>query len=161
MKTATIIALLLITTVLLAQDSTKIISSKAYRIQVAYLVNETTNDTIDYTDSFIENDGFIIMCNYINNKGILSIDKGDSNILFLGTFKEVMSLKNVADDTQTLECNFVQAGIDSTKYSVILKQYIPESFEETGEKQYYFHIKMPGGVFDFLATEVLTGKKDI
>ncbi len=161
MKTATIIALLLITTVLLAQDSTKIISSKAYRIQVAYLVNETTNDTIDYTDSFIENDGFIIMCNYINNKGILSIDKGDSNILFLGTFKEVMSLKNVADDTQTLEWNFVQAGIDSTKYSVILKQYIPESFEETGEKQYYFHIKMPGGVFDFLATEVLTGKKDI
>ena len=161
MKTAITITLLLITIAMFGQDSTKIISSKAYRIQSAYSIPINGKDTLDDTEFYTSENGLIIFENFINHKGIFSIDAGSERIIFLGIYKEVMSLRDSTSDSNTFEWTYREGGVDSSQYGVITKMYLKGSLEDTGEKEYEFYLRGSNGILDFITTEIITGKKDM
>lgn len=159
MKTKLTVLLLVITLATFGQKSDGYISSKAYRLQQASQINAKTADTADYTDFFTKEDGFIIIMSYINNEGIFSVDAGDEKIMFLGKVKTTNTLSET--DTISYTSDYVAGGVDSLQNVTIVKTYLKGSFEDTGEKIFSFHMTCKNDTWDFIATEVITGKKDI
>ncbi|MCX6297017.1 MAG: hypothetical protein NTX97_13340 [Bacteroidetes bacterium] len=160
MKTAITITLLLITIAMLGQSSDGFISSKAYRLQNVINIENVTNDTVDYTDDFIKENGFIILMHYDNNEDIFSVDKGDSeHLMFIGVVKTENNL--VEKDSMEYTTDGMARHGDSLQIATVTKNYIPNSFEDTGEKIYSFQLVFKDEIWNFIATEVITGKKDI
>lgn len=52
-------------------------------------------------------------------------------------------------------------GGDTLQHATVIKVYHKGSFEETGEKIFSFQLIFKDETWDFIATEVITGKKDI
>lgn len=150
----------MIQTTILGQNSDGFISSNAFRIEQAYNVNPNRPDTLDYTDFFTKEDGFIIIINYANSEGIFSVDKGSpEHLMFIGSGKTIdNSGKN---DPAIFKCDYMAGGIDSMKNVTITKQYIEDSLEDFGEKAYFFRILCKNDGWAFIATEIITGKKDL
>ena len=159
MKTKIIVALLLITTAMFGQKDDGFISSKAYRLQQAYQINPKTNDTSDYTEFFTKENGLIVIMDYENNEGIFSVDKGQEKIMFIGGTKTINNLEE--NDSIVYTSDFVAGGIDSLQNVIITKTYLKGSFEDTGEKIYSFHMACKNDIWDFITTEIITGKKDL
>jgi hypothetical protein len=158
MKTAMTITSCLITMAMSGQKPDGFLSSKAFRLQQAYQIDPKTSDTSDYTDFFIEGNGFIMIMNYENNRGIFSVDKGQEKIIFLGVIKSVNN--QTEKDSIIYTADYIAGGKDSLHNVTITRTYLPGSFEETGEKIVEFHMTSKNEIWDFITTEIITGKKD-
>lgn len=159
MKTKLTIVLLVITLVTLGQNSDGFISSNAYRLQQVYQISPKTSDTADYTDFFTKENGFIIILNYVENKSIFSVDAGNANLMFIGATKAEDNAEG--KDSTTYTSNFIAGGVDSLQNVTITKTYLKGSFEDSGEKVFSFLMTCKNDTWEFITTEVITGKKDL
>ena len=158
MKTGITLTFLLITIAMLGQDKA-FIASKAYRIQHVTNIEFGNKDTNDLTDFFTEGDGFIILAHYTFGD-FITIDRGTfESILFKAEIKNAAILE--VKDTLSFSVDTMTKGVETPEPATITKIYIKNSFEETREKIYSFRIEFPNEVWEFITTEIITGKKDI
>jgi hypothetical protein len=152
------ITLLLIQVATFGQDTDGIISAKEYLIHAAYNIDPKTSDTLDKTESFTSENGYIILLNHAKKISIFSVQKSEDEALLIGCTHVNNNLEE--KDSMVYFSTKMAKGTDSLKNITITKKYFTDSFEDTGERYYSFQFACATDIWYFITTEIITGKKD-
>ena len=141
---------------------TKSTSFSSFRVFILqFYMPFNTADTIDCSSDYTKDNGFIMFQNYINHKGLFSVDQGSADkIIFMGKYKEVIDESKAKSDFHLYNWKFMESKADSLQSASISEGYIDGSLEENGIKEYGFFITMPKCSYYFFTTEVIVDKND-